>query len=59
MEYTIKLPQSHVLFLLSMLENGAAPLKDTAPVHQNIMMNPGFFFPDGQVTRICSTDPFR
>ena len=36
MEYTITLPQQHLLYILSMLENVAAPLKQTAPVHENL-----------------------
>lgn len=36
MNYTVTIPQQHLLYILAMLENVAAPLKQTAPVHENL-----------------------
>lgn len=36
MEYIIKIPQQHLLYILAMLENIAAPMRQTAPVYENL-----------------------
>lgn len=37
MTYTIEIPQSHLVAILQLLESVPAPMKDTWPIHQNLM----------------------